>query len=88
MNNFIVTLFEKLKKFIPNENSLGMRVRNIMISDYQKFGELISRKIKGSPDDIESTIIRLLVESSLSYINNLSRVQVVEYQVLEGQELT
>lgn len=87
MNNFIIALFEKLKKFLPNDDSLGMRVRNIMISDYQKFGELISRKIKGIPEDIESTIIKLLVESSLSYINNLARVQAVEYQVLEGQKL-
>lgn len=82
LNNFVSRLTRFLLKFIPNEDSLGLRARNIIISDYKKFGTLITKEMKGEPWTLDEHTLKLLVESSLSYITELKRVQTIELEVI------
>ncbi|MNW41287.1 hypothetical protein D3C74_184210 [compost metagenome] len=82
LNNFVSRLTRFLLNYVPNENSLGLRVRNIIISDYQKFGALIAKEMKGEPWTLVEHTLKLLVESSLAYITELKRVQTIELEVI------
>lgn len=78
-------LTDMLQTLLPNEDSLGLRVRNIIISDYKKFGTLIAKELVGEKRmTLEDSTMKLLVESSLTYIMQLKRVQVVELEVIRG----
>lgn len=82
LNNFVSRLTRFLLKFIPNEDSLGLRARNIIISDYKKFGTLIAKEMIGEPWTLDEHTLKLLVESSLAYITELKRVQTIELEVI------
>ncbi|MFT8927808.1 MAG: hypothetical protein ABF969_00590 [Sporolactobacillus sp.] len=85
LTTLISLLTDLLKTFLPNEDSLGLRVRNILISDYKKFGTLIAKNLGGAKRmTLEDSTMKLLVESSLTYIMQLKRVQVVELEVIRG----
>lgn len=66
-----------------NENSLGLRVRNIIVSDYKKIGNLIVNDMNNIETGLSELGMKYLVESSLAYITALKRVQVIE---LKGYE--
>lgn len=61
---------------------MGLRARNIIISDYKKFGTLIAKKMKGEPWTLYEHTLKLLVESSLTYITELKRVQAIELELI------
>ncbi|MEH6931934.1 hypothetical protein [Bacillus sp. JJ783] len=82
LNNFVSRLTRFLQKYIPNEDSLGLRARNIIISDYKKFGTLIAKEMKDEPWTLDELTLKLLVESSLAYITELKRVQTIELEVI------
>ncbi len=82
LDNFVSLLTRLLLKYVPNEDSLGLRARNIIISDYKKFGTLIAKEMKGEPWTLDEYTFKLLVESSLSYITELKRVQSIELEVI------
>ncbi|MDT2703020.1 hypothetical protein [Enterococcus dongliensis] len=71
-------------KNMPDEDSLGLRVRNILISDYRRFGYLIARKMEKGKFELAEHTLKYLVESSLAYVNELKRVQVIELNVIKG----
>lgn len=81
-------LVNELKIFFienePNEDSLGLRVRGIIISDYKKIGLLISKEMNKEKIELNELVIKHLVESSLRYILQLKRVQVLENKVIKG----
>ncbi|MDA2393353.1 hypothetical protein PDN30_10100 [Bacillus cereus] len=78
-------LTDMLQTLLPNEESLGLRVRSIIISNYKKFGTLITKDLEGEKRmTLEDSTMKLLVESSLMYIMQLKRVQVVELEVIRG----
>lgn len=81
-------LVNELKIFFtenePNEDSLGLRVRGIIISDYKKIGLLISKEMNKEKIELNELVIKHLVESSLRYILELKRVQVLENKVIKG----
>jgi hypothetical protein len=79
---FVPLLTRLLLKYVPNEDSLGLRARNIIISDYKKFGTLIAIEMKGEPWKLDEHTFKLLVESSLAYITELKRVQSIELEVI------
>ncbi|MGM0095050.1 hypothetical protein IGI69_000229 [Enterococcus sp. DIV1083b] len=82
LNYFVLHLTNFLLKYIPNEDSLGLRARNIIISDYMKFGTLIAKEMKGEPWTLNEHTLKLLVESSFAYITELKRVQTIELEVI------
>ncbi|EEO2597629.1 hypothetical protein G6R46_001606 [Listeria monocytogenes] len=61
---------------------MGLRARNIIISDYKKFGTLIAKEMKGKPWTLNEHTLKLLVESSLAYIAELKRAQTIELEVI------
>ena len=81
-------LIDDLKKFFlenePKEDSLGLRVRGIILSDYKKFGILISKEMNNEKAELNELVIKHLIESSLSYIVELKRVQMIENEVIKG----
>lgn len=81
---FFTQLMDFFAENMPNEDSLGLRVRNIIISDYKKFGSLIAKKLLGEQFELNELNQKLLVESSLAYITDLERVQVIELEVIKG----
>lgn len=66
-----------------NEDSLGLRVRNIIVSDYKKIGNLIVNNMNNIEVGLSESVTKYLVESSLEYVTALKRVQVIE---LKGYE--
>lgn len=85
-------LVHKLKIFFienePKEDSLGLRVRSIILSDYKKFGILISKEMNNEKAELSELVIKHLVESSLVYITELKRVQVIENEVIKGYNVS
>ena len=81
-------LIDDLKNFFlenePKEDSLGLRVRGIILSDYKKFGILISKEMNNEKAELNELVIKHLIESSLSYIVELKRVQMIENEVIKG----
>lgn len=78
-----------LQTLLPNEDPLGLRVRNIIISDYKKFGTLIAKDLMVEMRmTLEDSTIKLLVQSFLQYIKQLKRVQVVELEVIRGIKIS
>ncbi|URJ47069.1 hypothetical protein MF628_001666 [Paenibacillus polymyxa] len=82
LDYFVSRLTRFLLKYIPNEDSLGLRARKIIISDYKKFGTLIAKEMKGEPWTLYEYTIKLLVKSSFAYITELKRVQTIERDVI------
>lgn len=81
-------LVNELKMFFienePKEDSLGLRVRGIILSDYKKMGMLISKEMNREKIELNELVIKHLVEASLRYIIELKRVQVIESEVIKG----
>lgn len=81
-------LVNELKMFFienePTEDSLGLRVRGIILSDYKKMGMLISKEMNREEIELNELVIKHLVEASLRYIIELKRVQVIENEVIKG----
>lgn len=88
LNNVVSRFNKLLLKYVPKEDYLGLRVRNIIISDYKKFGTLIAKEIKGEPWTLVEHTLKLLVESSLAYITELKRVHTLELKVIKGHEFS
>ncbi|MBX9041516.1 hypothetical protein [Enterococcus durans] len=92
LNRKLDKLVDELKNFFienePNEDSLGFRVRDIIISDYKKYGMLISKEMNQEKRELNELVIKYLVESSLRYIVELKRVQVIETEVIKGYNLS
>ncbi|RDW18923.1 hypothetical protein [Oceanobacillus chungangensis] len=82
LNSFGSRLTGFLLNYVPDKDSLGLRARNIIISDYKKFGTLIAKEMKGEPWTLDEHTLKLLVESSLAYIKELKRVQAIELEVI------
>ncbi|MEK4877187.1 MULTISPECIES: hypothetical protein [Paenibacillus] len=82
LNNFVSRLTRFLQEYVPNEDSLGLRARNIIISDYKKFGFLIAKEMKDESWTLVEHTLKLLVESSLAYITKLQIVQTIELEVI------
>lgn len=82
LNNFVSRLTRFLLKLVPNEDSLGLRARNIIISDYKKFGTLIAKEMKGEPWTLDEHTLKLLVEYPLPYITEFKRVQTIELELI------
>lgn len=82
LNNFVSRLTRFLLKLVPNEDSLGLRARNIIISDYKKFGTLIAKEMKGEPWTLDEHTLKLLVEYPLAYITEFKRVQTIELELI------
>jgi hypothetical protein len=82
LDYFVSRLTRFLLQYVPNEDSLGLRARNIIISDYKKFGTLIAKEMKGETWTLDEHTLKLLVESSLTYITELKRVQTIELEVI------
>lgn len=61
LDNFVSYLTRLLLIYVPNEDSLGLRARNIIISDYKKFGTLIAKEMKGKPWTLDEHTLKLLV---------------------------
>lgn len=72
----------------PKEDSLGLRVRSIILSDYKKFGILISKEMNNEKAELSELVIKHLVESSLVYIAELKRVQVIENEVIKASNFS
>lgn len=85
-------LVNELKIFFidnePNEDSLGLRVRSIILSDYKKIGLLISEEMNKEEIELNELVIKHLVESSLRYIVELKRVQVLENEIIKGYDFS
>lgn len=76
LDEFVACEFSKmLAQFLPSESSLGLRVRNIIITDWVHLGPITFKKLTESNLSIYEIIDDLLIESSLEYIKNLERVQ-------------
>lgn len=59
-------LTDMLQTLLPNEDSLGLRVRNIIISDYKKFGTVIANDLVGEKRmTLKNSMMKLLVERTL-----------------------
>ncbi|MGL5686572.1 MAG: hypothetical protein ACRCXQ_12345 [Vagococcus fluvialis] len=85
-------LVNELKMFFienePTEDSLGLRVRGIILSDYKKMGMLISKEMNREEIEFKELVIKHLVEASLRYIVELKRVQVIENEVIKGYDFS
>ena len=64
-----------LKKHIPNENSLGIRVKNIILADLSHAPRLIN----SSEDEAKASYYRKLINVSSDYIIKLECIQVEEF---------
>lgn len=84
LENLVSTLNVFFLDNIPDEESLGLRVRNILVSDYKRFGYLIAKKMEKEKFELAEDTLKYLVESSLTYVNELKRVQVIELNVIKG----
>ncbi|OMD61699.1 hypothetical protein [Paenibacillus odorifer] len=69
------SLKEMLNGYKPNENSLGMRVRNLLRSDWKAQADLEFQKTKRNQSNNTVNIKEYLVESSLQYIKSLEYIQ-------------
>lgn len=88
LDNKLKILAQRIQSFFQknelNEDSLGLRVRSIILSDYKKWGMLISKEMNKEKIELNEIVIKHLVESSLRYIVELKRVQVIESEVIKG----
>lgn len=69
-------LLNILKPLKPNEYSLGLRVRNLIISDWRSIGYNLSDEMRGDSLGLNNRKTeKILIESSSVYINDLERIQ-------------
>lgn len=69
-----------LDEHVLDENSLGLRVRNIVLSDYKRLGAIVQKNMalgKNVSDDLtkDDSALSLLIESSKVYIMQLAGAQ-------------
>lgn len=92
MDKKLDKLVNELKMFFienePTEDSLGLRVRGIILSDYKKMEMLISKEMNREEIELNELVIKHLVEASLRYIIELKRVQVIESEVIKGYDFS
>lgn len=81
-------LNKSLKQFFlenkPDENSLGLRVRNLIVSDYKKLGTLISKDVSNERIELGELVKKRLIEASLTYIKELKKLQNIDIKVIKG----
>ncbi|WP_270343394.1 hypothetical protein [Lactococcus petauri] len=58
-----------------DEFSLGLRARNLIISDWRSWGNIVSRKMDEDSKMIDDSVKTVLIKSTLEYINVLDVVQ-------------
>lgn len=76
LSDFSLNSFRKiLNGYKPNENSLGLRVRNLLISDWKAQAEFIFPEIEKTSSKDTDDVRKYLVECSLQYIQNLENIQ-------------
>lgn len=76
LNDFVkYDLSVILNNLLPDENSLGLRVHNLMISDWKNLGELISKEMLDIEKSNHDKIEKLLINFSMEYISKLEIVQ-------------
>lgn len=68
-----------LKKYQPDEFSLGLRVRNLIISDWKNLGYFISKDMENKPETLDDRINKHLINVSLTYIDKLEAIQYLKY---------
>ncbi|EMF0270878.1 hypothetical protein ACTXLQ_08590 [Enterococcus hirae] len=88
LGHLVLQITDFFLKNMPKEDSLGLRARNIITSDYKKFGTLIAKEMKGEQMELNEFTLKYLVEASLAYITGLKRVQVIELEVIKGYKFT
>lgn len=72
----------------PSPESLGLRARNIIVSDYKIFGALILKDIQKKELQLKELNQKLLLEASLRYISELRKVQAIEIEAIHGHTFT
>lgn len=82
LNSLADALQTILQDYISDENSLGLRVYNLMVSDWKKIGTLLVGISEKDKEDIYYYIDKFLIESSMKYVENLTRVQNLKRQFL------
>lgn len=79
---FVHNEFSKmLKDYLPNEISLGLRVRNLIISDWKYLGYLISKSMENESETWKDQVDRELINISVQYIDNLAKIQYLKNQI-------
>lgn len=82
---FIIAEFiPMLKVFLPNESSLGLRVKNLIIADLSKSAEMIA-KAHLQPNDKFSCIRKSLNNASSTYILELEKIQEQYIELLKQE---
>lgn len=69
------SLRKMLSGYKPNENSLGLRVRNLLISDWKAQVEFIFPEIEKTSSKGTDDVGKYLIDCSLQYIQNLEDIQ-------------
>lgn len=77
-------LLEFFRTHLPNETSLGIRVRNILLSDFKTMGYLNEKTISEEKLDLPDLTDKYLVQASLNYIAELKRVQILQLNAIKG----
>lgn len=81
INDFVQDEFSNmLKEYLPNEISLGLRVRNLIISDWKNLGYFIAKNMKNESETWNDQIDRELINVSLQYIESLEKIQCLKNQ--------
>lgn len=76
LNSFVKhDLLVILNALLPDENSLGLRVHDLMISDWKSLGVLISKEMADIEKSNQDKIEKLLIEFSMEYISKLEIIQ-------------
>lgn len=69
------SLKKVLNGYKPNENSLGLRVRNLLISDWKAQAEFIFHETETTSSKGTDDVRKFLIDCSLRYIQNLKDIQ-------------
>lgn len=76
LDNFVFsTLFPALKKFELDEDSLGLRVKNLIISDLSNSGEISYKRYLENPLSIEESFMEKKIIADIEYIVSLEKIQ-------------
>lgn len=69
------SLRKMLNNYKPNENSLGLRIKTLLISDWKVQGEFIFPEIEKTSSKGIDDVRKYLIDCSLQYIQNLEDIQ-------------
>lgn len=76
LSDFALNSLKKmLNGYKPNENSLGLRVRNLLISDWKAQAKFIFPEIEKTSSKDTNDVRKYLIDCSLQYIHNLEDIQ-------------